>query len=221
MTATATAPRTTTAAAITEVLENATAGMTQAELVVATGKGRSTITEALQTLVANGSVGRDDSGRVARFHYAGPGADVTESAPVGVTVDESTTEGHGVAIPAPVEVPAAPAADAPAPACHCGDDEVGHVHPRAITAGEKRPVRAPAAAGNRAGKSAAARAAALAALAAGPLPVEKVWEAMQVTAGMAHQGAYTLLNTLITEGVVTATTERKVRDRTVSLPAAQ
>jgi len=112
-------------------------------------------------------------------------------------------------LPADMAQTMAAAAPTPAPACHCGDDATGHVHPA------RRASRATG--GGKAGKLERARAAALAAIdAAGEagVNVRALWTIMEEAGPIVWVGAYRLLNAMRRDGLVTVSDERKAEDRT-------
>lgn len=223
---TATPARKSAARDIVTALANAAHALTQRELALLIGRGRSTVTEAIPALIADGAVVAVD-GRPVRYRIAtpavdGPAAtDAVDATPDAGDDDLLVRWANGTASESEIAdaqmaaaARAAATVDAPVtvPACHCGDDTVGHVHPRAITAAPRTR------GGSNAGKVDRARAAALAALtAAGDagMTVPAVWDAMQLAGPLAHAGAYALLNTMRGEGAVTTTDERAVRSRTV------
>lgn len=221
MTATTAATARTATRAIVTALAAAPAALTQKEIALVIGRGRSTVTEAIPALIADGAVVAVD-GRPVRYRIATPAVDgpaATDAVDSTMEALDAAEDGDATATADDGIVAAMiPAESAPVtiPACHCGDDTVGHVHPRAITAAPRTR------GGSNAGKVDRARAAALAALtAAGDagMTVPAVWDAMQLAGPLAHAGAYALLNTMRGEGAVTTTDERAVRSRTVRVGA--
>lgn len=215
-----------TALANAPVLAGSPAALTQKEIALVIGRGRSTVTEAIPALIADGAIVAVD-GRPVRYRIATAAVDATDAVDAtpdagdddllvrwanGTASESEIADAQMAAAARAAATVDAPAAPVTVPACHCGDDTVGHVHPRAITAAPRTR------GGSNAGKVDRARAAALAALtAAGDagMTVPAVWDAMQLAGPLAHAGAYALLNTMRGEGAVTTTDERAVRSRTV------
>lgn len=215
----------TTAAQITAALTAAGAPLSLPALADELDLATNPVRMALRRLTLAGTVVRiDTEGDLTR--WAMPAAEVAEAE----EAEEAEVPAHALrweenrrelaevraTEAAAAEAPAAPAL---ADACHCGADEVGHVHPRQITAAPKARKgkgAAVATSGRRAEAWAKATEALRAAGAAG-MAVPEVWEVLQAQ-GMSHQAAYTLVNEHKGELVVVAEA-RAVRERRVALAA--